>query len=125
MKLIKSLSIRTISALILLATIGICAFADNVKSPDCNIFNTGSEPSRTADSKAVNEIRVWPIRVSSSINVSNLSSGDIVTILAQNGQVAAKATAGNDGFVQIDLSDIEPGIYTVSALGQNVKITKH
>lgn len=125
MKLIKSLSIRTISALILLATIGICAFANDVKTPACNIFNTGSEPSRTADTKSVNEIRVWPIRVSSSINVSNLSSGDIVTIIAQNGQVAAKATAGNDGFVQIDLSDIGPGIYTVSALGQNVKITKH
>lgn len=126
MKLISSLlSIRTISAFLLIASIGLCAYAGNSRNIDGDLFTTGQEPSViNTDSKNSN-IHVWPLRVTSSVNVSNLEDGDLVIVYSENGQVAAKATAGNDGFVQIDLSDIEPGIYTVAALDKKIKITKH
>ncbi len=124
MKSISSLLFHALSSL-LLATIGFCAFAGSNESSSSNIFNTGKEPSGVTDTKESGNIRVWPIRVSSSVNVSNLEYGDLVIIYSEGGEVAAKATAGNDGFVQIDLSDIEPGIYTVTALDQKVRITKH
>lgn len=119
MKLINSLLFfRTISSFLLIASIGLCAYAGNIRNLDGDLFTTGQEPSViNSDSKNSN-IHAWPLRETSSVNISNLDDGGLVIVYSENGQVVAKATAGNDDFVQIDLSDIEPEIYTVHSARQ-------
>ena len=70
------------------------------------------------------ELTVWPKRVSNHLNISGLPSGTVVEITTLSGVLFKKAVAGNDGFIQIDMTDAEPGVYIVKAGEQQVKIYK-
>lgn len=70
------------------------------------------------------ELTVWPKRVTNYLNVSGLPSGTLVEITTLSGVLFKKAVAGNDGFLQIDMTDAEPGAYIVKAGEQQVKIYK-
>lgn len=70
------------------------------------------------------ELTVWPKRVTNYLNISGLPSGTLVEITTLSGVLFKKAVAGNDGFLQIDMTDAEPGAYIVKAGEQQVKIYK-
>lgn len=107
-----------------MATICFGTSAEGLTS-DRNLFPVGQEPSNTMIGARTQEtIRVWPTRVSSILNVVNLNDGEDVIIYTQDGKIARRATSGHDGMVQFDLSDFRPGVYSVSAGRQTVKVTK-
>ena len=70
------------------------------------------------------ELTVWPKRVTNTVNISGVHAGTIVEITTISGELFKKAVAGNDGFIRIDMTDAEPGVYIVKAGEQQVKIYK-
>lgn len=107
-----------------MTTICFGAFAEGLSS-DSNSFPVEQEPSNTIiNARSQESIRVWPARVSSILNVANLNEGEDVAIYTKDGKIARRATSGSDGMVQFDLSDFQPGVYSVSTGRQTVKVTK-
>ena len=62
--------------------------------------------------------------MTNTVNISGVHAGTIVEITTISGELFKKAVAGNDGFIRIDMTDAEPGVYIVKAGEQQVKIYK-
>lgn len=58
------------------------------------------------------------------IKVSGLKGGAQVRVVALNGAICKSAKATNDGTLELDINNIQAGVYIVTAGNVNFKITK-